>query len=444
MSEARSPQSPDPQYQGQATFLAMETIPVFPLSGLPTLRTLKYIMTRQFFRIGILCCILFHAGSPILSLAQAPTTRPLTIEPMTSILGLAEWDWTQARTTFVPGTEPISITTMSRTRQLGSHGYYDIYESISNDHGRTWSAPRLIPSLSRHQDDDGYEVAAGDLWPTYHPATHKVIVTGKTFNFANGRQENFLKEKVAYAVKSLQDGRWGPLKTMDMPSLDHSGASILAANAGCNQPFVLPGGDLLLPIRYQRTRDQRVYTSVIARCRFDGEQLVYVEHGTEHSIARDRGLYEPSVIAFKGRYYLTLRADHAAYVTRGQDGLHYDPVKEWRFDDGDLLGSYNTQQHWVHVGDQLYLVYTRLGADNDHVFRHRAPLFIARVDPERLVVIRKTERVLLPENHACLGNSGICRIGDLESWVTCGEVRVSYGKRKGEANKVLFSRMVAD
>ena len=444
MSEARSPQSPDSKYLGQATFLAMETIPVVPLSGLPALLTLRSCIMKQWLLNGIFFCVLFHAGSPILCQSQTLTAAPLRIEPMTSIQGLAEWDWTQARTVFVPGTEPILITTMSRTRKLGSHGYYDIYESISRDRGQTWSAPRLIPSLSRHQDAEGYEIAAGDLWPTYHPATRKVIATGKTFNFANGSQEDFLKEKVAYAVKSLQDGEWGPLKTMDMPSLDHSGASILAANAGCNQPFVLPGGDLLLPIRYQRARDQRVYTSVIARCRFDGEQLVYVEHGTEHSIARDRGLYEPSVIAFKGRYYLTLRADHAAYVTRGQDGLHYDPVKEWRFDDGDLLGSYNTQQHWVHVGDQLYLVYTRLGADNDHVFRHRAPLFIARVDPERLVVIRKTERVLLPENHACLGNSGICRIGDLESWVTCGEVRVSYGKRKGEANKVLFSRMVAD
>ena len=444
MSEARSPQSPDPQYQGQATLLAMETIPVVLLSGLPALHTLRYCMMKQWLLTGIFFCVFFYAGSPILCQSQTLTSAPLTIESMTSIQGLAEWDWTQARTTFVPGTEPISITTMSRTRKLGSHGYYDIYESISRDRGQTWSAPRLIPSLGRHQDDDGYEVAAGDLWPTYHPATHKVIVTGKTFNFANGSQEDFLKEKVAYAVKSLQDGRWGPLKTMDIPSLDHSGANILAANAGCNQPFVLPEGDLLLPIRYQRTQDQRVYTSVVARCRFDGEELLYLEHGTEHSIARDRGLYEPSVIAFKGGYYLTLRADHAAYVTRGQDGLHYDPVKEWRFDDGDLLGSYNTQQHWAHVGDQLYLVYTRRGAGNDHVFRHRAPLFIARVDPERLVVIRKTERVLLPENHACLGNSGICRVGDQESWVTCGEVRVSYGKRKGEVNRVLFSRMIAD
>ena len=134
--------------------------------------------------------------------------------------------------------------------------------------------------------------------------------------------------------------------------------------AGDSGPYTRPRQKVLITFAYlhpvQRTQDQRVYTSVVARCRFDGEELLYLEHGTEHSIARDRGLYEPSVIAFKGGYYLTLRADHAAYVTRGQDGLHYDPVKEWRFDDGDLLGSYNTQQHWAHVGDHLFLVYTLL------------------------------------------------------------------------------------
>ena len=41
--------------------------------------------------------------------------------------------------------------------------------------------------------------------------------------------------------------------------------------------------------------------------------------------------------------------------------------REWRFDDGSPLGSYNTQQHWVTVGGGLFLVYTRKGADNDHI-----------------------------------------------------------------------------
>jgi hypothetical protein len=77
------------------------------------------------------------------------------------------------------------------------------------------------------------------------------------------------------------------------------------------------------------------------------------------------------------------------------------------------------------------------------MFRHRAPLFIGQVDPGTLRVIRKTERVLIPENQATLGNSGICRISDQESWVTCGEGLLRLGKRKGQRNKVLFMKIRA-
>lgn len=76
----------------------------------------------------------------------------------------------------------------------------------------------------------------------------------------------------------------------------------------------------------------------------------------------------------------------------------------WTFDDGSELGNYNTQQHWVTHGDSLFLVYTRKGANNDHVFRHRAPLFIAKVDPEKLTVLRATEQILVPERGARLAN----------------------------------------
>ena len=113
------------------------------------------------------------------------------------------------------------------------------------------------------------------------------------------------------------------------------------------------------------------------------------------------------------------------------------------FDDGKPLGSYNTQQHWVTIGSGLFLVYTRKGASNDHIMRHRAPLFIGQVNPDTLQVIRSTERILIAENQATLGNSGICRISHDESWVTCGEGLLRLGKRKGQLNKVLFVKITA-
>src|SRR5690606_19978488 len=95
--------------------------------------------------------------------------------------------------------------------------------------------------------------------------------------------------------------------------------------------------------------------------------------------------------------------------------------KPWCWDDGSDLGNYNTQQHWVTHPQALYLVYTRRGANNDHVFRHRAPLFIAQVNPHTQQVIRSTERVLVPERGARLGNFGVTKVTDHETWVTVTE-----------------------
>ena len=390
-----------------------------------------------FCAVWLILCRMALVGDPV-------ERVPVQIESLGSIEGLEDWDWTHARTAFVDSDLKYWVTTMSQTTRTGSHGYHDIYESISRDGGQSWTQPRLVPSLRRSETDDGYALVPGDLWPTWHATSGTLLVTGKTFNFEGGRDEDFLREAISYAVRPIKAGSWSEMRTVEMPSRDREGFPILAPNAGCNQPFTLSNGEILLPVRYQRDQKLRNYTSIVARCEFDGQTLKYLTHGSEHSISEGRGLYEPSLTRFRDRFFLTLRADDGAYVCRGEDGIHFDPVREWRFDDGSLLGSYNTQQHWVTVGGGLFLVYTRRGADNDHIFRHRAPLFIAQVNPEELVVIKDTERVLLAENDACLGNSGICRVSEQESWVSCGEVRVNDGVRKGEKNRVLFARIRAD
>lgn len=97
----------------------------------------------------------------------------------------------------------------------------------------------------------------------------------------------------------------------------------------------------------------------------------------------------------------------------------------WHEASGKLLGTGHTvtytQQHWVTHSDGLFLVYTRETEDNAHVFRHRAPLFIAEVDPERLCLIRSSERVLVPERGARLCNFGVVNVNERETWVTVAE-----------------------
>ena len=96
----------------------------------------------------------------------------------------------------------------------------------------------------------------------------------------------------------------------------------------------------------------------------------------------------------------------------------------------------------VHPQDkELFLAYTRRGASNDHIFRNRAPLFIAQVDTRTLRVIRDTERVLVPENHAPLGNFGVCQLSESEPLVVTSEYLLRNTKRAGEPNRVLMAKI---
>ena len=186
---------------------------------------------------------------------------------------------------------------------------------------------------------------------------------------------------------------WTPRRPLGMPIE----ARFHNAGAGCVQRVDLPGGEILLPFYFKGPKESD-FRVAVARCTFDGHTLAVREIGGELAVKGGRGLSEPSLATAGGRFFLTLRNDTAAYVASSRDGLQFGPPRRWTWDDGTDLGSYNTQAHWVTHGDALFLVYTRRGAGNDHVFRHRAPLFIVQVDPERLVVLRATERILVPEH----------------------------------------------
>jgi hypothetical protein len=200
---------------------------------------------------------------------------------------------------------------------------------------------------------------------------------------------------------------------------------------------------LLLPIYFGPRHGAPTGVTVL-RCTFDGQKITYQKHGNEIRLDTKRGLAEPSLIWFRNQWYLTIRHDERAYVTRSRDGLQFEPIVPWRFDDGEELGSYNTQQHWLAVGDRLYLAYTRRGAHNDHIIRHRAPLFLAEVDPDRLVVLRKTEQVLIPERGAPLGNFGIYMVDKNEAWVTDAEYYLGKTPHeRGADNTVWLVRVYA-
>lgn len=317
------------------------------------------------------------------------------------------------------------LITTQPLRLSGSDIFYGMHTITSTDGGKSWSAITPSKTLVRmpHAAVPGWEVCLCDLTPMYHKKTGRFLATGHTAIYENDEFPAPPYERdTGWTVFDEQTGDWRPLRFLGKPQ----GGEFYNCGSGCCQCVELESGDVLVPVYFQDKKaaaDPWHSCSGVAvfRCAFDGEELCFVEAGNTLSVQMPRGLGEPSVTAYGGAYYLCIRNDVTGYVSRSADGLHFDPPQELCFDDGTNLGNYNTQQHWITGGGKLWLVYTRRGADNDHVFRHRAPLFIAEFDPEHMCVIRATERIVVPERGARLGNFGCFSVSDTESYVIAAE-----------------------
>lgn len=331
--------------------------------------------------------------------------------------------WVHARAGVVPGPTPAVVLTLQKLQLTGNDVFFALNEMRSDDLGATWSDPvEHATTLGRRDAGNGIQVGVSDYWPKWHAPSGKLLGIGHTVHYTGDKIAHDAPRATAYSIYDPKEKTWTPWATLaaDDPDLNFN------AGAGCSQRIDLPNGDILLPV-YFRRRGEKVLHSVVLRCAFDGKTLRIIERGNALSVPIDRGLYEPSLTIFKGRYYLTLRNDRAGYVATSSDGLHFSKPVIWTWDDGSELGNYNTQTHWVAHSDRLYLAYTRKGANNDHVFRHRAPLFLAQVDPEALTIIKSSERILVPNRGARLGNFGVTEVSEKETWVTVTEWMQTWG-----------------
>lgn len=338
--------------------------------------------------------------------------------------------WCHPRAGIVPHSgvngQPRVVMTMNTLDVSGSDVFKAVYGLQTDDLGANWTPAAEQPELAiRHEviEDVKRPVALSDFWPAWHAGSNTLLGTGHTVVYTpNWKITHPRPRHTAYAIYDAASSRWNKWQKLAMPEDDRFRNS----GAGCTQRFDLEDGSMLLPIYFKPVGSSSRVT--VTRCSFDGSTLTFEQLGNVLSIDdKTRGLHEPSVTRFQGEFFLTIRNDKRGFITRSSDGLNYQPLRTWKFDDGSDLGNYNTQQHWVTHSDALYLVYTRRGADNDHVFRHRAPLFMAQVDPATLRVIRRTERVLVPERGARLGNFGVTHVNEHETWVTVSEWMQTWG-----------------
>lgn len=397
---------------------------VLPLALLPI--ALRRNPMKSFHSFGLILAISFCRLVSVSSdalLAEDAAEFSVQLDVVKQELH-PDYCWFHPRVAAVPGAGkdggPLVVLTIQKHLVADDH-YSGLHYMTTADLGKNWTGPKLPPELDWQKGENGETIAVCDVTPGWHAKTKKVIAIGTKLRYSQAGAQLLDKPRsydFAYAVYDPREDSWTTWKTLDLPL--GQGDRFFQVAPGCVQWLVKEDGTLLVPIYCQGPQAGPYFVTVV-QAAFDGQTLKYQDHGDELRLEEVRGLCEPSLIQFHSRYYLTIRNDNRGYVTVSDDGLKFAPLKAWTFDDGQDLGSYNTQQHWVAHDDGLYLAYTRRGAQNDHIPRNRAPLFLARVDADKLHVLRKTEKELMPERGVMLGNFGAAKIANNEWWVTDSE-----------------------
>ena len=315
----------------------------------------------------------------------------------------------------------------------GSDYYGPVHWLTSNDYGNTWTEPQPVPPLGRVSQPNGAEEGVCDVVPEWHSQTRSVLALGHNVFYSGPKFST--DQPPRWPIHAVWcDGQWGRRRKLEWN--DPRGAYIYTN--GCGQRVVLPNGDILLAFSYAGAKGKpRSVSSAI--CSFDGDTLAVNQVGEAIAHDRGRGLLEPSLVQFGGRFLLTLRAeDNRGYVCVSRDGLSWTSKESWTWDNGEPVTMSTTQQHWLAHSEALFLVYTRKDASNVNVPRWRAPLWIAQVDPRTLRLVRATERIVLPlvgdgvnapDDVAYSGNFHPVNVSPEESWVTDGEMIPKRGFR---------------
>ena len=317
----------------------------------------------------------------------------------------------------------------------GSDVFYGQYLTRSTDGGKTWSEPEDQLALADTREG---------RFRVCHCASVRYSFRNRRW-FALGLESLYADDKVPYQKYEngrpfqrplyvrvdAEKGRFTGYEVLPFP-FPYEGAMPFGQMVECDN------GDIIVPFYFKRIGkpggDIGSHRSccVTVRYAFDGDSLRIVKAGEQvEDYSLRRGLGEPSLARLGDKYYLTLRSDERGMFAESDDGLVFSKPKTWCWENGEPIGNRNTQQHWL-VGDKgLFLAYTRERSDNGHVFRNRAPVFMARFDPVRGCLVRGTEMTLVPELGARLGNFCCTAAGPDEAWLVTAEWMQSWRQKLG-------------
>ena len=364
--------------------------------------------------IGMICAMTAFAG-----LGEA---CQVTLSRATHFSGY-DGKWCKVQPSVATDGKGLALMTWQMLRLTGSDVFSGEFMAKSTDGGMSFSA-----GVEQNVLADSWD---GKIRTAFYGSVHYSRKNGRWFGL--GAVQRYADDHKP--LLECVDGRRPTeplLLTVDAEVGAFTGKSLLKfpfdyiRALPFGQILECENGDLLIPFWYVPSARAKI-RSVVVRYRFTEDGLEPVRPG--RPIVGDsypRGVCEPSLARLGGKCYLTLRTDVQGLWAESDDGLSFGTPRVWRWDDGSVLENYNTQQHWLRFSDELYLAYTRKGAENDHVFRHRAPLFMAKFDPVRKCLLRATEQVVVPERGARLGNFCVADNGSDESWLLTAEWMQSW------------------
>jgi len=137
---------------------------------------------------------------------------------------------------------PRVVMTLNTVKLDGSDIFTAMHQLSTDDVGKTWTEPQLIPELCyRTESIDGEErpVACSDFWPTWHRKSRTLLGTGHTVAYTpQWKVVDKRPRHTAYSVYDAKENKWTSWQKMlmgDDPRFAFFGA-------GSTQRYDLPDG----------------------------------------------------------------------------------------------------------------------------------------------------------------------------------------------------------
>ncbi|MEZ5278209.1 MAG: sialidase family protein [Opitutaceae bacterium] len=319
------------------------------------------------------------------------------------------------------GTDLMSVHTLSSRSDILSHEYY----RFSNDNGRTWSEPTLVPAgrqtqagmLRRHQRG-GY----------LDPATGRFIKLRNEAVLPNDEVLEFMRFNTVHYAVSLDGGRSdlfdeplvqsGPGFSADhpLPNVRRGHNCFMLGDSTC-LPITLPDGSLLQPVQISPTGPDGVYRprgpgftdTDCAVIRGTWRDDLHLDWELTGMVIADpgrttRGLIEPTLARLAdGRILMVMRGSNDQrpklpgyrwFALSSDNGSTWTTAEPWTYESGIAFHSPSScSQLIAHSSGRLYWI-GNLCQKNPQGNLPRHPIVIGEVSMESGRLIEETVAII--------------------------------------------------